>query len=170
MDNCKNNICFLCGKHASSKRPKILYGQAVCAKCYYDFANRRQFAFVVDFLLFRCILLFLAFSLGIATAPFISSELQINQLKLIFEVIMWPIFLIKDGFDGQSWGKKLMEVQVVKDGSRELADFPDSFKRNLPVLIPFMPLIIGINLCKGKRFGDGWAKTRVIWNKYKEKM
>ncbi|MCP3902337.1 MAG: hypothetical protein GY715_01770 [Planctomycetes bacterium] len=38
--------------------------------------------------------------------------------------------------------------------------------RNLPLLIPLAPLFIAFSLLKGKRLGDGWANTRVVWNKY----
>lgn len=163
----KQGRCSLCEKEVLQKQSKTLYNSIVCPKCYYGFANRRQLAFLIDFLIFRVILFFLMFAYGALLATIKSIEIPINQSRLFFEIIMWPIFLIKDGFDGQSIGKKLMGVTVIREDKGDSADFPDSFKRNLPLLIPFMFLIIACRLEKGKRIGDGWAKTKVIWNKYK---
>ncbi len=63
----------------------------------------------------------------------------------------------------------MMGVQVVDEIIGKPVGFDPSFKRNLPLIIPLMPLIVAFELPKGKRIGDGWARTRVIWKKYKDK-
>ena len=44
------NECPLCGQSKHMNEAKLLYGHAVCKRCYYSFANRRQFAFFLDML------------------------------------------------------------------------------------------------------------------------
>ena len=43
-----NGACPLCGKTKHMRKAKKLYGHMVCPKCYYGFANRRQFAYILD--------------------------------------------------------------------------------------------------------------------------
>ncbi len=33
-------------------------------------------------------------------------------------------------------------------------------------MIPFMPIIVAVQFCKGCGFGDKLAGNKVIWNKY----
>ncbi|MFB3851398.1 MAG: RDD family protein [Acidobacteriota bacterium] len=150
-----NQTCPLCGR---DKHMKLLYGHLVCRKCYYAFASRRQLAFAVDIILW-------VFCLGIISFLEGLSEETIRVLVYL----LFPIFCLKDGFSGFSPGKKMMGVQVVDEIIGKPVGFDPSFKRNLPLIIPLMPLIVAFELPKGKRIGDGWARTRVIWKKYKDK-
>jgi uncharacterized RDD family membrane protein YckC len=61
----------------------------------------------------------------------------------------------------------MLGLQVVDVDSGQGAGFGASFKRNLPLLIPVVPLIVAIQLNGGPRWGDGWANTRVVWKKYR---
>lgn len=85
-------------------------------------------------------------------------------------ILSFPIFCLKDGFSGSSPGKIMMGLQVVDKTSGQAIRFRVSFKRNLALMIPFMPLIVAFQLHKGNRIGDGWANTRVIWKKYRDKL
>ena len=52
-----SGACPLCGRDKwMGVRAKMLYGHPVCSKCYYGFANRRQFAFVVDLIIWFVVL------------------------------------------------------------------------------------------------------------------
>ncbi len=124
---------------------RLLYNHFVCRKCYYAFTNRRQFAYVID-------------------------AVVINLLCLVPMVNLAVLLLCagKDCFAGQSLGKALCGVRVIDRATGKAGGFGMSFKRNLPLYIPFMPLVIGFGLSKGFRLGDGWAHSKVIWNKYKD--
>lgn len=74
---------------------------------------------------------------------------------------------MKDGFNGKSIGKAIFGLKVVNLKTNEPISFKSSFKRNLPILIPFVPLIVAFQLRKGTRMGDRWASSKVIWEKYK---
>ena len=59
-------------------------------------------------------------------------------------------------------------VQVLDEDSGEAGSWLHSLKRNLPTLIPIVPLVIAVQLSKGPRLGDGWANTKVIWKRYRD--
>jgi uncharacterized RDD family membrane protein YckC len=144
------------------KKAKLLYGHLVCRKCYHAFANRRQLAFVVDVILYYfCLTVVLGF-LGLLAG------LSVDAIKGL-SILLSPIFCFKDGFSGSSPGKVIVGVRVVDKTTGEPIGFGASFKRNLPLMIPFMPLIVFFQLYKGNRIGDGWSNTRVIWKKYRDK-
>ena len=48
MSQSPSRQCPLCGGAITQRKVLTLYGQEVCKKCYYGFANRRQLAFLVD--------------------------------------------------------------------------------------------------------------------------
>ena len=54
--------CPLCGGDRPKKQPyyRKLYGHWVCRKCYHGFANRRQFAFLVNSVLWLLLCRFVA--------------------------------------------------------------------------------------------------------------
>lgn len=149
--------CPLCGKKKNmGKKAKLIYGRLICRKCYYSFINRRQIAFVADIVLWNILSLII---LGLMKQP----------IDAISSIIMFLIFCFKDGFSGFSPGKAMMGVQVVDKTTNKPIGFGASFKRNLPLAIPFMPLIVAIDMYKGYRTGDGWSDARVVWKKYRDK-
>jgi uncharacterized RDD family membrane protein YckC len=188
-----DKICPLCGKdeHMGTKaRP--LYGHLVCQKCHSNFVNRRQLAYGIDVLLLTAITYLirpvivtglLAVLFGVAPGILIgisgigdSSGISGTGYFEGSALFLWILYLIvslsfffKDGFRGCSPGKAIMGIQVINITSGKAAGFWSSFKRNLPLIIPFMPVIIDSRIRKGNRIGDGWANTRVIWKKYNDK-
>jgi uncharacterized RDD family membrane protein YckC len=87
------------------------------------------------------------------------------------------VFIMKDGFSGQSPGKQLMDVQVLDHWTGLPIGFKQSFKRNSILLLGRIPvvgglvklvviIIIAVQVAGGYRLGDGFAQTRVIWKKY----
>jgi uncharacterized RDD family membrane protein YckC len=167
MDNqAHTHICPLCGsdKHMGDKA-KSLYEHLVCRKCYYAFANRRHLAFAIDMIFWFVF----NFALGATMALSGMSQSQIHIVGRILGFALMPVFLLKDGFDGQSPGKSFAGVQVLNNTTAQPAGFRASFKRNLPTALPIVPLFIALELLKGYRTGDGWAKTRVVWKKYTDR-
>jgi hypothetical protein len=160
-------LCPLCRDAKHMRKPKLLYNVPVCKKCFYKFANRRQLAYVVDWILFNIVVffairLFVIFLVRLQIDPDLG-----NTILFVTSWIALPlIFFFKDGFAGHSLGKLVCGVQVVDRRTFQPVSFGRSFQRNLPLLIPFMPLINAILLQKGYRIGDGWAKSKVIWKKY----
>lgn len=159
------------------KRPKLLYGREVCKKCVYAFANRRQFAFLIDIVLIRLSIFIISAATGFFAALLIATnqgELNESAMSLIYGIDMVftfvGMFLIaaKDGLSGYSPGKALLGVRVVHADTLRPIDLMTSMKRNWLVLIPFMPLVMAYQMTKGRRAGDGMADTRVIWNRYAE--
>ncbi len=163
--------CPLCGTDRIKRQPHYakLYGHYVCRKCYHGFANRRQFAFLIDCILW--ILLFRFFAYGIDTALRVFHAPQ-DLIRVALNVLIWlhgATFLIKDGFRGMSPGKAAMDVCVIDETTGEPAGRKASARRNLPLLVPSVPFIIAFQLVKGHRWGDRWANTKVIWKKYRDK-
>lgn len=148
--------CPVCGRNKALK--KTLYGHVVCKKCYYAFANRRQAAYAIDTVVWYCCLLLI----GAIGLPYYQST------TLIFLISLG--FLFKDGFLGYSLGKAMMGVQVIDTSTGRPCDFEASFKRNLPLMIPLVPLYVSSQLCQGQRIGDGWSSTGVIWKKHADKV
>jgi uncharacterized RDD family membrane protein YckC len=95
-----------------------------------------------------------------------SSQSKIHSVNWVLGWILTPAFLFKDCFSGQSLGKATCGVKVIDETTGEPGGIGASLKRNLPLVIPFMPLIVAFQLCKGHRTGDGWSNTKVIWKKY----
>lgn len=150
--------CPLCGRTKPMKKAKELYGHKVCKNCRNGFANRRNFAFAVDIILWNVAF----FTLAAIVGGFGSGDTE-NTLWFL----SLSIFGMKDGFGGHSPGKALFGVQTMTKDTGRPAGFGASFKRNLPLVIPLMFLFVSCQLLKGHRTGDGWSKTKVIWKKYK---
>ncbi|MDD2717556.1 MAG: RDD family protein [Candidatus Wallbacteria bacterium] len=163
-DSC---ACPLCGDTGRMNKPEILYGHQVCRKCYYSFANRRQLAFIIDAVLWRIFVFPIAFSIAVILGLFGLSDTDLKIAATLFDCVMLPlIFICKDCFSGFSPGKFLCGVRVIDEVTGEPAGITASFKRNLPLLIPFMPIVVAFQLSKGHRIGDGWSNSRVIRIKY----
>ena len=155
--------CPLCGRSGIEwKKAKTLYGQRVCKKCVNSLTTRRQGAYLIDLIAFWLI--------STVLWAVILSEQEPNEEAVIFlsYILMPVIFSFKDGFSGYSLGKRICGVRVIVGNKGTPAGFLDSFVRNVPLLIPLMPLFVATELCKGKRIGDGWANTKVVWEKYKD--
>lgn len=151
------NSCPLCGKSKHMPKGKSLYGHLVCKMCYYSFANRRQLAFAIDIILWNIFfIIFAAFIVGVKTEE--------QESSLWFMCLL--IFFMKDGFSGCSPGKFVVGVKAINENTGKPIGFGSSFKRNLPLLIPFMPIAVAYQLCKGHRTGDKWSDSKVIWKKY----
>src|SRR5258708_9773311 len=173
--------CSICD--ASTVLPeKRLYGYNVCTKCHSDFAMKRAFAYIVDMTLWSIFcfpLTFFIFVLsGISGAVVGAATHNDNSganmfVFVLFVCCLGTTFLVlgMDGFAGHSPAKAMFGLQVIDDRTGRPANFFDSFQRNLPLAIPFMPLYAGYQLFQsdGRRIGDGWSRTKVICKPYRDK-
>jgi uncharacterized RDD family membrane protein YckC len=156
----------LCGQAKHMHKAKPLYGHMVCKKCYYGFANWRQMAFFLDIVGWRLITFPVFYALGLAMALSGLSSSNVRILAWVLSFLWMCLFFCKDCFAGQSPGKALCGVKVIDATTGQSCGIGASFKRNLPLLVPFMPLIVAYQLCKGHRTGDGWSNSKVIWKRY----
>lgn len=157
--------CPLCGDTKKmGKKARLLYDYWVCGRCDNAMVSRRQFAWLLDLIPLWGVVFVLAFMIGAAGA---ASRSDVSAVAAVVPWLAYAVWLFKDGFNGHSFGKALMGLQVVDADTGEGAGFAASFKRNLPMLIPFAPLVAAFQLAKGPRLGDGWANTRVVWKKHR---
>lgn len=172
--------CPLCDKPDHMRKSKPLYGTSVCKKCYYGFLNRRQGAYAIDWiiwwvvgqilsvLLHHAVLIPLgmtpASQSGSSSAPPTFSSMMIwgTLIALALGLLEGLIFCFKDGFRFGSPGKYLLGLTVLDDTTYQPIGFLKSFKRNLILMVPLIPLVIAFTMGKGPRLGDRWAKTRVV--------
>lgn len=68
--------------------------------------------------------------------------------------------------NGQSVGKKLMGIKVIKEdtGASIMGDYGTGVVRAIPQIIPLLNLVDALVIFRdnSKRFGDEWAKTIVV--------
>ncbi len=169
--------CPICDRAITKlRKTRMLNETLVCKKCCYKFANRRQLAFLIDWLgffvlsalLLAAVEAFLPISLaGMGSdSVFLGLTGFDGPLGFLSFWVLPMFFYCKDGFSGMSLGKWLTGVQVVDKDTREPVSFRQSFKRNLPFQIPFFVIAGVLTMIKGRRWGDGWANTVVIWRKH----
>ena len=161
----RDGPCPLCGDtRKMGPRARVLYEYWVCRKCNLRMTNRRQFAWLLDVVALWAVLAVIAFVLGAVGA---AARADVSGVVAVLPWLLYGAWLLKDGFDGHSFGKSLMGLQVVDIDTEQGAGFGASFQRNLPMLIPFAPLVAAFQMSRGPRLGDGWANTRVVWKKYR---
>lgn len=168
--------CPLCGRALSLWNRRTLYKWPVCRRCRNAFANRRQAAWIVDYLLY---------TLVIAGLVALGMWFGVRWPHYVVPILAAP-FLFKDGFDGMSPGKWICGMQVVDTETYCGIGPGRSAIRNLPLLTPLllhfwpnpaigdvgeglfvlMLLIVGSQLIRGRRLGDRWAGTKVLWRRY----
>jgi uncharacterized RDD family membrane protein YckC len=166
------NPCPLCNVRPVKEKLR-LYKTPVCKKCYYGFANRRQFAYLIDLVILQVLSSGVGFLAGtvitVAMGPMNQQQSQMaSWFFLGLGTLVGLVYGIKDGFGGKSLGKLICGVTCVKEETYEPAGFGASFLRNMVLVIPFAPLIVLVMMNKGHRPGDGLAKTRIIWDKFRD--
>ncbi|MFO0916272.1 MAG: RDD family protein [Pirellulales bacterium] len=158
--------CPLCGEIKLMKRAKRLYGHEVCPRCAHAFANRRQFAYAIDTALMIGAYYTTVFGIAGVAVQSQWTEEQFIQFQRITSWVFGIVFVAKDSFSGYSLGKYLTGVRVIDARTGIPTGLKGSILRNLPLVIPFIPLVVAFTMMKGKRVGDGWAHTKVVWNRF----
>jgi len=176
--------CCLCGNWLQFGW-KPLYGYQVCPKCHSDFAWKRAFAHLIDIVAANIILGILVVVIVVIGAVVVagagqtsSSDAAAATAMLLFMLLyacifiaMYAFLLLRDGFHGQSPGKKILGLQVINTVSGIPIRFGDSFKRNLILIVPVLPIVVAVQIftANGMRIGDEWAQTKVIWLQYADR-
>ena len=129
--------------------------------------RRRAFAVLVDYTLFALFHTLLSMQVGTKSENILGQPVfELNGYWEVVPVIVWILaFPVMEGFEGQTIGKRLTGLKVVKlDGSDYT--YLDAFKRRICDWIDFafigLPaIIISRNTTYQRRLGDLWAGTFV---------
>lgn len=157
--SCVRCLAPYCGKCQLKKGRKEYF---MCKKCQSNIYNRRTGAYFFDAFL---IIMIPTYAVGIP-AVVMMGEAGAQILNLV-SFAGTGAFLFRDAvFKGAGPGKRLFGLTVVKheDGVTNLT-YGQGFVRSLAHLIPFFNLV-DASVCYAdplqRRYGDKWAKTRVI--------
>ncbi len=141
--------CPICHLPRLAKRRRYhLYGVNVCRKCCYRLANRRQGAFLLDYILLSIgqliamsavMVLPMASSAMTAAGPLPPEPpLWIMLIATAMGVALLLLFGVRDGFRGRSPGKWIAGLQVLREDTFEPIGPGLSLKRNLPIVAPMV--------------------------------
>ncbi|HPF37562.1 MAG TPA: RDD family protein [Phycisphaerae bacterium] len=155
--------CPICDEKLTADWAGQLYGIRVCESCRRAFARRRYWAFIFDVLVLFVIIEALQFVVWLVDKP------SLDRVFKFAAAILELAFLLRDGFNGQSPGKQLFDLQATRVATGAPAGLSAGLLRNLPILLPPITLYIFAELKFGPRIGDGLAKTKVIWKHYRDK-
>ena len=174
-------VCSICDEPLP-RAEKRLYGYNVCSRCHSDFASKRAFAYLVDMLIWSAVSIPLGFFIfvisgisGVIVAGTTKSDNQAaGAFGFVFLLgILASMLLVLglDGFKGHSPAKAMFGLQVIDELTGRPINFWDSIQRNLPFFIPLMPLYVAYQIFQldGRRMGDGWARTKVIWKIHRDR-
>jgi uncharacterized RDD family membrane protein YckC/DNA-binding HxlR family transcriptional regulator len=127
--------------------------------------KKRVSAFMIDFALM------LAITMAITIIPQIFSfsmaifSAGISEVLFITIGLLWFYSTLLEGFNGQSLGKRLMGLKVVRTDGKKMS-YDHAAVRNFGKVLPLLPfdLIVGWRLknCTFLRYFDKFAGTTVI--------
>ena len=105
----------------------------------------------------------------VSYVPMLVLSIVSYKLTTLGYLIALGYMLTRDSLpflNGQSVGKKLMGIKVIKDdtGASIMGDYGAGVVRAIPQVIPLLNLIDALVIFRdtSKRFGDDWAKTSVV--------
>jgi uncharacterized RDD family membrane protein YckC len=166
----------VCGQPKSKLREQ-LYGVPTCRRCIDGFTKRRSIAGVIDWIVLPIVLLSgTGFAMGVLSV--IVEDMGANRLVVLaFEMFsllvpsaMFLLFCAKDGFSGYSPGKALCGLRAINANTGQPIGLLRSMMRNVPPGVTiFLTFIVALQIRKGPRLGDGWSKSKVIWQKYADR-
>ena len=166
--------CTLCNRPIPQRKPKRINGCATCKSCWRRFIGRREAAFIVDCLIFYIFIMGIRAGMDFwIRTTFFPPAFRPQVIAAALTIGLYIMFACKDGFSGYSPGKWLAGVRVLDSTTRRPAGIWASFKRNARLAIPYLSfvymLIITAQLGRGRRLGDGWARTIVVWREHENK-
>jgi hypothetical protein len=147
----------------------------VCPKCRNRFASLRQGAYLVDALLFNLLVYGVIYVL-ISASLYMRSAVAFRPIPSLWfgspefalSYLLFPfLFTLKDGFSGKTPGRLLCGLTVIDSTTREPIGFKQSCKRNAILMVPYVGVaVIMLSMMNGRRYGDRWANTTVVWDKH----
>ena len=123
--------------------------------------NRRSTAWLLEIALIEITLV------PIFAAFFVWMTGDVDISFAAIQLLVWvPYILIRDILGVRSWGKKVVGLTLASDADARLST-GQKVIRNIPLIVPFVPLIEFFVAFKGsdpkmRRLGDRWAKTHVV--------
>lgn len=163
------NLCPLCECDINSRASGLLNGIPVCSKCRRAFVLRRLAAYLIDDIVWWGFVFFLNVWLEmIGSALDVPYPGDFAMFCYIF-VFLPFLFTTKDGLGGISIGKAILGLRVLEWQSRRPIGFKLSIVRNLTLIFPIIPILAAFELARGRRGGDLWADTFVVWEKYQHR-
>jgi len=124
--------------------------------------STRITAFIIDFFIYWVIIIVLGYFFGTPTED---GEYSLTGMPALFAVLigsfLWPI---SESIWGQTLGKRMMKLKVVKDDLNSIG-FGEAFGRFVLCWVDMLfviGILIAYNNDQNKRIGDLVAKTKVI--------
>ncbi len=129
--------------------------------------KKRAAAFLIDFAIILAITMTLVFVpqvLSLSMATFLNGGISVVLFTTIG--LLWLYWTLLEGFNGQSLGKRVMGLKVVRTDGKKMS-YDHAAIRNFGKILPILPfdLIIGIWRIPDKtfmRYFDKFAGTTVI--------
>jgi uncharacterized RDD family membrane protein YckC/DNA-binding transcriptional ArsR family regulator len=128
--------------------------------------KKRISAFLVDLAMITAITLAITLApqlLSFSLADFFNTD--INTILLVTVGLLWLYSTLLEGFNGQSLGKRVMGLKVVRTDGKKIS-YDHVAVRNFGKVLPLLPfdLVIGWRLknCTFLRYFDKFAGTTVI--------
>jgi uncharacterized RDD family membrane protein YckC len=128
--------------------------------------RKRVFAFLIDFALILAITMAITYLpdvLSLSTSDFLSRS--VSQVLFITIGLLWLYSTLLEGFNGQSLGKRLLGLKVVRTDGKKMS-YDHAAIRNFGKVLPLLPfdLLVGWRIKNSAfmRYFDKFAGTTVI--------
>jgi uncharacterized RDD family membrane protein YckC/DNA-binding HxlR family transcriptional regulator len=126
--------------------------------------KKRTYAFLIDFAVTSAIFMATAIATNLFSSLTAGGTFRLDVNVILFLVLFWGYFTLLEGFAGQSLGKRIIGLRVVRVDGKKLS-YDQAAVRNFgkAFLLPF-DLLFGLRL-KDKRFAryfDKFAGTMVL--------
>jgi len=128
--------------------------------------KKRVLAFVIDFAFMLAITMAIIFLPQVLSLS-ITTDFNAGTSTVLFITVglLWLYSTLLEGFNGQSIGKRIMGLKVVRTDGKKMS-YDNAAVRNFGKVLPLLPfdLIVGWRLknCTFMRYFDKFAGTTVI--------
>jgi uncharacterized RDD family membrane protein YckC len=127
--------------------------------------RKRASAFLIDFALIFAIILAVTLLPQLLSISDISIGGEVSTVLLITTALMWVYSTLLEGFNGQSVGKRIIGLKVVRTDGKKMS-YDHAAVRNFGKLLPLLPFdcLIGLRIKNREfmRYFDKFAGTTVI--------
>jgi len=127
--------------------------------------KKRAFAFFVDFAVILSVFAIAAVVTGLFSSIAASNTFRLDINIILFFIVFWVYSTLLEGFAGQSLGKRIIGLAVIRIDGKKLF-YDNAAVRNFGKIIPILPfdLLIGARLDDKRflRYFDKFAGTTVV--------